>query len=122
MAEVFNDTATMDHRPRTIDFPLPPNNRSLPEPNTFSTNSVSLVNTFRRSIMTLQDKKSALVKMIMELHNDRLIDGISEYLKNNLADFWNDLSPSEREEMELGLKQLDEGKGIDLEDYLRKVS
>lgn len=72
--------------------------------------------------MTIQDKKAALVKMIMELRNDQLIDGISDYLKANLADFWNDLSKTEREEIEIGLRQLDEGRGICLEDYIRKVS
>ena len=72
--------------------------------------------------MELQDKKTVLIKLISNIENDSVIDGISSYLRKHLPDFWNEMTEQERNEVELGLSQLNDGKGIDLEDYLKKVS
>ncbi|MCP4121284.1 MAG: hypothetical protein GY751_05985 [Bacteroidetes bacterium] len=72
--------------------------------------------------MDLKDKKLELIRLISNLENDKLINGISDYLKGNLEDFWYELSDRERNEIKTGLEQLNEGQGIDLEDYLKKVS
>ncbi len=72
--------------------------------------------------MGLKTKKLELIKLISNIDNDELIAGISDYLKANMNDWWNDLSQAEKDEIELGIKQLDEGKGISFDDYWRKVS
>ena len=43
-------------------------------------------------------------------------------LKSEQIDFWSKLSESEKEEIRLGIKQLDEGERISLDDFIKKVS
>jgi hypothetical protein len=43
-------------------------------------------------------------------------------IKKNKTDFWNELSPSQKKEIEQGIKQLDEGKRISWESLLKEIS
>lgn len=72
--------------------------------------------------MTIQDKKLELIKLIAEIQDDKTIDQFSDFAKNNFKLTWSDVSDLEKRGIELGLKQLEEGKSISLEDFLKKVS
>ena len=72
--------------------------------------------------MSIQTTKLELIKLILSVENPRIIKKISSLLKNETGDFWNDLSESQKEEIKLGMKQLDEGQGISWDDFLKKVS
>jgi len=72
--------------------------------------------------MTIQDKKLELIRLIAEIQDDKTIDKVSDFVRKSCKVSWSDLSDLEKKEIELGLKQLKEGKSIDLEDFLKKVS
>lgn len=72
--------------------------------------------------MDIQTSKLELVKMIVNIDNQKIIDKILSVLKSGQEDFWLELSDLEREEIEIGIKQLDAGQRIPLDDFLKKVS
>ena len=68
-----------------------------------------------------QKRKLAFITDFINLENEETISKLENLLwKNN--DFWNELSFSEKEEIEQGIKELDEGKKVSWEDFLAKVS
>ncbi len=72
--------------------------------------------------MDIQASKLELVKLITNIENPRIIDKVLRILKSEQEDFWLELTSQEKEEVRIGIKQLNEGKRISLEDFLRKVS
>ena len=72
--------------------------------------------------MDLQSTKLELVKLIVNLDNQKIIEKLIKTIKQERGDFWDDLSNDEKDEIRLGLKQLDEGQRISLDDFLKKVS
>jgi hypothetical protein len=71
--------------------------------------------------MDLQASKLELVKMIVNINSQRTIDKLLKLLKSEKDDFWFDLSDKEKEEIELGIKQLDTGERIPLDEFLNKI-
>jgi HD-GYP domain-containing protein (c-di-GMP phosphodiesterase class II) len=68
-----------------------------------------------------RNTKLNFIKDFINLKDKETINKLQHILwKKN--DFWNDLSASQQEEINLGIKQLDEGKNISWEDFLAKVS
>jgi len=72
--------------------------------------------------MDIQSSKLELVKLIINSNNEKLIENLLKMLKSEQKDFWSELSESEKEEIRLGIKQLDEGERISLDDFIKKVS
>jgi hypothetical protein len=60
--------------------------------------------------------------LILNIENPKLISRLNEFLKRETQDFWEELSEIEKKEIEIGLKQLDNGERIDFDDFLKKVS
>ncbi|WP_166384862.1 hypothetical protein [Polaribacter sp. 11A2H] len=42
-------------------------------------------------------------------------------IKNEKKDFWDDLTQSQKEEIEQGIKDLDEGRSISWEDFRKEI-
>jgi hypothetical protein len=72
--------------------------------------------------MDIQTSKIELVKLILNIENDQFIEKITAFIQNEKADFWSELSTAEQKEIEKGLKQLDEGKRVSFNDFLKKIS
>ena len=72
--------------------------------------------------MNIQTSKIALVKMILNIENDKFIEKITEFIQKEKVDFWNELSLTERKEIEKGIEQLDKGKRVEFNDFLKKIS
>jgi len=72
--------------------------------------------------MNIQASKIALVKMILNIENDKFIEKITEFIKTEKVDFWNELSLSEQKEIEKGIEELNKGKRISYDDFLKKIS
>ena len=72
--------------------------------------------------MDIQTTKLELVKMILGIENPKLINRLKKYLEKETVDFWDELSESEKEEIKLGISQLNEGNRIAFDDFLKKVS
>ena len=66
-------------------------------------------------------RKLNFIKDFINLENEETISELENLLwKNN--DFWNELSLSEKEEIEQGIKELDEGKRYSYESILKEIS
>ena len=72
--------------------------------------------------MDIQTSKIALVKMILNIENDKFIEKITEFIQKEKVDFWNDLSLAEQKEIEKGIEELNEGKRVEFNDFLKKIS
>ena len=72
--------------------------------------------------MNIQTSKIELVKMILNIENDKFIEKIKEFIKQEKVDFWNELSLSEQKEIERGINELNRGKKVEFNDFLKKIS
>jgi len=72
--------------------------------------------------MDIKHSKLELVRLILNIDNQKIIDKLIAVLKSGEEDFWLDLSEQEKKEIELGIKQLDSGERISFDDFLKKVS
>ena len=72
--------------------------------------------------MDIQASKIELARLILEMENPSLIQKIKDLLTKETSEFWTTLNKQEREEIQLGIKQLNSGKRTSFDDFLRKVS
>lgn len=72
--------------------------------------------------MDIRTSKIELVKIILNIENDEFIEKITEFVQKEKADFWNELSLSDQKEIEKGIKQLNKGKRVEFNDFLKKIS
>lgn len=70
--------------------------------------------------MNIQTSKIELVKMILNIENDKFIEKITEFIQNEKTDFWNELSLDEQKEIEKGIEQLNNGKKIEFNNFLKR--
>jgi len=71
--------------------------------------------------MDLHTSKLELVKMIVNINSQKTIDKLLNVIKSEKNDFWFDLSNAEKEEIELGIRQLEEGQRIPLNEFLDEI-
>jgi len=62
------------------------------------------------------------LKIILENENSDFIQRVSDFVKNEKIDFWDELNLSEQKEIKKGIKDLDNGKRISYESFLKKIS
>ena len=72
--------------------------------------------------MNIQTSKIELVKMILNIENDKFIEKITEFIQKEKVDFWNELSLYEQKEIQKGIKELNKGKRVEYSDFLKKIS
>lgn len=72
--------------------------------------------------MDIQTTKIELAKLVLELESPDLVRKIHELIVSENSEFREQLTLEEKEEIQLGLEQLNRGERISLEDFLKKVS
>ncbi len=72
--------------------------------------------------MDIKTSKIELVKIILNIENDEFIQRVMEFINNEKADFWNNLTESEQSEIKKGIEQLDNGKRASYKEVLKKIS
>lgn len=72
--------------------------------------------------MDSQTSKAALVKMIVNIENEKFSEKIADAIKKEKVDFWDELTSNEQKEIEKGNKELDKGKRVSYNDFLKKIS
>jgi len=72
--------------------------------------------------METQTSKIELARLILELEDPKLINKIHELLLDESSQFRKNLTEHEKEDIKLGVEQLNRGERISFEDFLRKVS
>jgi hypothetical protein len=72
--------------------------------------------------MDSQTSKIELVKMILNIENDKFIEKIKDFIQKETVDFWDELSLSEQKEIAKGIEELNKGKRVEFNDFLKKIS
>jgi hypothetical protein len=72
-------------------------------------------------VMDIQSLKIELTKLILDIDNPALIEKIKDLLLKETGDFWSTLSEDQKEELKFGIHQLNEGKRISFDEFLKKV-
>ncbi|NCA86994.1 MAG: hypothetical protein EOM83_15770 [Clostridia bacterium] len=72
--------------------------------------------------MDIQTTKLELLKIILENEDSEFIQRVSDFVRKEKPDFWNELSLSEQKEIKKGIDELDNGKRVSYESFLKKIS
>lgn len=72
--------------------------------------------------MDIHSTKIELVKTILSIKNNDFIQKVAEFIKNENADFWSELTLSEQNEIREGINELDKGKRVSYDSFLKKIS
>ncbi|GGW74787.1 hypothetical protein DFQ11_1141 [Winogradskyella epiphytica] len=72
--------------------------------------------------MDLQSTKIELVKTILAIENMEFIQKVADFINKENVDFWNELSTSEQKEINQGIDELNKGKRVSYDSFLKKIS
>ena len=72
--------------------------------------------------MDIQSTKIELVKTILAIENSDFIQKVADFVNTEKVDFWNELSITEQNEIREGINELDNGKRVSFESFLKKIS
>lgn len=72
--------------------------------------------------MDLKTSKIELVKLILNIDNDKFIRKVTDYITNEQSDYWNELTKAEQTEIKKGIGQLDKGKRTSYKAVLKNIS
>ena len=68
--------------------------------------------------MDIQLEKIELMKLLKETENPSVIMAIKEIFKKEKTDWWNELSEEQKDEIELGEKQIEKGEFVTFEEMM----
>ncbi|MHA7830310.1 MAG: hypothetical protein ACX93O_04375 [Flagellimonas sp.] len=72
--------------------------------------------------MDLKASKLELIQAILKVDNASIIEKMVNILRKEQGDFWNELSPEQQQEIKKGLAELDEGKRVSYDSFVKKIS
>ena len=72
--------------------------------------------------MDIQLSKIELVRTILNIENEELIEKLISFIQNEQVDFWSQLDKEQQNEISEGIQQLDSGKRVAYESFLEKFS
>ena len=72
--------------------------------------------------MDFQTTKLELLKTLINCEDTEFIERVANFVKKEKTDFWNELSPTEQKEIKQGIDQLNNGKRISYDSFLKKIS
>jgi hypothetical protein len=72
--------------------------------------------------MKLEALKKDILHRIIETEREDILIEINTLLKAEKADFWDELTESQKNEIRLGLKQVENGETEKWEDFLNRAS
>ncbi len=71
--------------------------------------------------MNIQAEKIELAKLLLNTNNPKIIQSIKQiFKKEKTADFWDELSSAQKNEIKTAKKQIKEGKSSDYESFMSK--
>jgi len=76
----------------------------------------------RKKTMDIKTTKIELVKAILDIDNNEFIQKVADFINKEKVDFWNELSPDEKNEIKQGIEELNQGKRISYDSFLKKIS
>jgi len=71
--------------------------------------------------MDIQAEKRQLAKLLLETENPNIIESVKRILKNDKStDFWDELSPEQKSEIEKASLEIENGEITDFETFMQK--
>jgi hypothetical protein len=71
--------------------------------------------------MNIQSAKIDLIKLILETDSPALLEtAITLFESKGSSDFWHSLTPEQKEEVEQGIKEIENGETVDFETIMSK--
>ena len=64
--------------------------------------------------MDIQSDKLELIKMVLETDDKTIIEAIKNIFKAQKKDVWTELSPEQKEEIDIGILEANRGDQVDL--------
>lgn len=72
-------------------------------------------------MMNIYAEKLKIMKLILETDNPSILTTIMKiFSKEKEDDFWNELPQYQKDEIELGIKEIENGEIVDYEKYMKK--
>ena len=71
--------------------------------------------------MDIQLEKEALIKKLLETNDESIIAAVKKIFKTEKKDWWDELTPEQKEEIEEGERQINNGEFILYEDLMKKL-
>ena len=62
------------------------------------------------------------MRLILGIENPKLINKIQEFVRIETADIWDDLTLSEKKELESAIRDLDNGKGLEWKEFKKSIA
>ena len=72
--------------------------------------------------MDLKTSKLELIQAILKIDNETIIEKMTNMLRKEQGDFWNELSTEQQQEIKKGLSELDQGKRVSYNSFVKKIS
>ena len=70
----------------------------------------------------IQTTKLELLKTLIDSDDTEFIEKVANFVKKEKTDFWNELSSAEQKEIKQGIDELNEGKRVSYDSFLKKIS
>jgi predicted transcriptional regulator len=70
--------------------------------------------------MDIQLEKIELMKKLLETNDETIIKSIKNIFSAKKKDWWDELSKEQKEEIEIGEKQIAKGEFVDFEEFIDK--
>lgn len=72
--------------------------------------------------MDIKTTKLKLLKTILDNENSEFIQKVSDFVQKEKPDFWEELNEKEQVEIKQGIEELEKGKRVSYESFLKKIS
>jgi hypothetical protein len=71
--------------------------------------------------MNIQAEKLEIMKMILETDNPSIIDSIKKiFKKQGNIDFWDTIPQSQKDDILLGIQEIENGDVVDYDEFIKK--
>ena len=71
--------------------------------------------------MDIHTEKLEILKLVLETDNPKILDSIKNiFKKQGTKDFWDATSKSEKEDILLGIQEIEKGEIVDYEEFMSK--
>lgn len=71
--------------------------------------------------MDMQTTKIELMRLILGIDNPQIISRISDLVKSETSDFWDELSLEQQAEVNQAIQELDAGKGMNWSEFKSSI-
>ncbi|MFC3809372.1 hypothetical protein [Lacihabitans lacunae] len=71
--------------------------------------------------MNIQAEKLEIMKLVLETNNPNILESIKALFNpNKTGDFWTNLSKDQKDDIILGINEIENGEVVDYEDFMQK--